>query len=544
MKLTKPALALTLSVAVLAGSIGTSAAANSPHSKVKNVIVLMTDGTNATGTTAARWYQGGQPLAIDEIVVGALRTYSAESLITDSAPAATAFATGHITNTKMVGVLPDKTTIPGATPVAEADKQRPVASVLEGARALGKSTGIIATSNIQHASPAGYSAHIANRNDYNAIAEQQLYQNIDVIFGGGLQYMLPTGVGNGKRTDGENLVEKAKEMGYQFVTNTAELKAATGSKLIGTFADDAMAYDMDRDPAKEPALAEMTQKAIDTLSKDKDGFFLFVEASKPDWAAHANDPMGIISDVLAWDKAVKAAVDFAKKDGQTLVIAFSDHGNGGMTIGNTATNSNYDTLSYSTVFAPLQKAKLTGEGIATKLNADRSNVKEVMAEYFGITDLTEDEIAAIKAAKASSMNYTVGPMISKRANIGWTTGGHTGEDLFFYAYGPGKPTGTIHHTDIAKASAAAMGFDLDQMTNRLFGRADSVFNNWWTTRVDTTDKENPVFVAELGPIKAEFPINTSIVKVNGVEKQLSGLTISTKAGVFLPSDAISSIFAR
>ena len=114
----------------------------------KNVILLMTDGTSSTHITLTRWYKGA-PLALDSILVGGLRTYSAESIITDSAPAATAFATGYKSNSKFIGVLPEKTTVPGVSAIAPGDENKPVATVLEGARLLGKSVGLVATSQVQ-----------------------------------------------------------------------------------------------------------------------------------------------------------------------------------------------------------------------------------------------------------------------------------------------------------------------------------------------------------------------------------------------------------
>lgn len=152
---------------------------------------------------------------------------------------------------------------------------------------------------------------------------------------------------------------------------------STSQKMWGAFSQGAMAYEMDRNTTRpeEPSLAEMTQKAIQTLSKDQDGFFLMVEGSKIDWAAHANDPVGIISDVLALDDAVKKALDFAKKDKNTLVVAVTDHGNSGISIGSSKTNSTYDKINISTFINPLKKATLTTEGALSLLNTDRSNLR-------------------------------------------------------------------------------------------------------------------------------------------------------------------------
>ena len=138
-----------------------------------------------------------------------------------------------------------------------------------------------------------------------------------------------------------------------------------------------MSYELDREKLTptEPSLENMTEKALNLLSKNNKGFFLMVEGSKIDWASHANDPVGVISDVLAFDKAVEKAIEFAKKDGNTVVIVAADHGNGGLTIGNRDTSKNYDKLPLSAFIDPLKKASLTGEGLETKLNADRSNTK-------------------------------------------------------------------------------------------------------------------------------------------------------------------------
>jgi alkaline phosphatase len=515
-------LTFVLIVALLASAFLVATPAEAESGAVKNVIILVGDGMGSAHTTLARWHKGS-PLALDEMVSGAVRTYSAESLITDSAPAATAFATGFKSNDKMIGILPSVVAVPGLAPVSPEDHYKPVATLLEGAKLLGKATGLIATSNVQHATPAAFTSHWHDRNDYNEIAKQQVYQQIDVVLGGGKKYLLPKELG-GTRQDGLNLLEELKDMGYKIVTNTEELLQVKADKLWGLFADDAMAHDFDRDPAQEPSLAQMTQKAIEILSKDPDGFFLFVEGSQIDWASHANDPIGVISDTLAFDEAVKVALDFAKRDGQTLVVAFSDHGNGGMSIGNKASDHTYTKLSYAQVIEPLRKARLTGKGVEAKLNADRSNIVEVMAQYYGITDLTPEEIEAIRQAKPGSLNYVIGPMLSRRSYIGWTTNGHTGEDLFLYSYGPGKLTGTLENTDIARRVAAAMGLDLARLNQDLFRPVREVFkeaNVIW----DTSNPHLPKVIIEKGGVRAELPVGTNMIFINGSKQYLPGLVV-------------------
>jgi len=518
--------------------------------EAKNVIVLMTDGTGSTHTTIARWYKGG-PLALDEMFLSGYRTYGADSIITDSAPAATAHATGFKTSDKFIGVLPKEVTIPGLTPIAEDLKYKPVATVLEGAKIKGKSVGLVATSNIQHASPAAYSAHWPDRGNYNEIAQQQVYLDIDVAFGGGKQYLLPTSMG-GKRTDGENLLDVLTSRGYEVVENRTDMLNFNGQKVWGLFAQDAMAYEFDRRELypDQPSLAEMTAKAIEILSQNNEGFFLFVEASKVDWASHANDPIGVISDVLAFDEAVRVALEFAKKNGETLVLAYSDHGNGGMSLGSKKTDNTYSKLGVGPLVDPLKRAKLTGEGVEAVLRSDFSNenaIRLAMEQYYGISDLTLEEMDAIKGAKKGSLNYVIGPMISNRSTIGWTTNGHTGEDLFFYYYGYPKPMRIMENTDIAHLCAKFLGFDLYKMNKRLFVKAEEAFEPLGATvAVDkTSDPANPALVIEKGKRKARLPLSTDLFMCGDRwVHPMEGLTILAGPGtsyerVFVPHQAVN-----
>lgn len=538
----KTGVALALSLSLLSSQliwagVNTAEAAGK---KVKNVIMMIPDGMSVDGTTLARWYNGGQPLAMDEMACGLVRTYSSDAAIADSAPAGSAFATGYKSHTGYVATLPEVANMPGLRPITEEDKNRPVATILEAAKLAGKATGVISTSETMHATPADFTAHSTSRKAYDDLSEQQVYNNVDVVLGAGWKFM----DGN-NRKDKTDLISVIKNKGYDYVTTPAALQASKSNKIWGLFAPEALAYEMDRDPAKEPSLAEMTGKAINVLSQDKDGFFLMVEGSKVDWAAHANDPVGVISDILAFDKAVKVALDFAKKDKNTVVIAVTDHGNGGLTIGDAGTTKTYDEEPLATFINPLKKAKLTGEGIESKLNADRSNIKEVMATYFGITDLTEAEIAAIKAAKPGSMNYAVGPIISKRAHIGWTTGGHTGEDVVLYVYAPNgveRLTGVVENTDIAKYMEEVLGLSLTDATKKLFVDANAAFKaKGASVELKDSGNNNMVLVVKKGATTLELPINTNIARMGDKKVELSGVIVYNGGRTFVPQDAVSLI---
>ncbi|MDN4078602.1 alkaline phosphatase [Paenibacillus polymyxa] len=529
---TKKSVAALLATMMLTVSGGTAMAVEK-DTTIKNVIILIPDGMANDATALARWYKGSS-LTLDSMASGMVRTHSADAPIADSAPAGTAFATGHKSHTGYVGVLPDEATMPGQQPIAAGDAKKPVASILEASKLAGKSTGIVATSEIMHATPADFTAHYPDRKNYDALSMQQAYNGVDVVLGGGGKFLEPAG-----RKDGQDLIAQIKDQGYDFVTTPEGLKNSTSSKLWGSFSPEALAYDLDRDASKEPSLAEMTTKAIDVLSKNDKGFFLMVEGSKVDWAAHANDPTGIISDVLSFDDAVKVALDYAKQNQNTVVVAVTDHGNGGLTIGSSDTTSNYDKTPLASFIDPLKKAKLTGEGLESKLNADRSNIKEVLSTYFGITDLTDEEVKTIKDAKEGSMNYAVGPIISKRANIGWTTGGHTGGDVVLYTYAPNgdRPSGVIDNTDVNKYMTRVLGLDLDTVSKQLFVPAKAAFE----AKGAKFTADTKVITVTKGSNKLELPVYKNIATLNGKNSTLNGVVVFNGVDYFVPQQAIDLI---
>lgn len=549
------AVIVLIAAAVMAIPLAMSGEAQTTsYMNAKNVIMMVPDGMSATDYTLARWYKNAS-LALDEMPAGLVRTYGADSMITDSAPAATAFATGYKTSDKYVGVLPGPVTVPGVPVPSAQDQYKPVASILEAAKLKGMSVGLIATSNIQHATPAGFSAHWTDRGNYNEIAEQQVYEDIDVVFGGGSDYMTPTSEG-GMRTDGADLVDVLESRGYSYITTRDEMMtlSAGTTKVWGLFAGNAMAHDFDRNlHPDQPSLAEMTDKAIDILSKNPKGFFLMVEGSQVDWSAHANDPVGVISETLAFDDAVKVALDFAKEDRHTMIMAFADHCTGGMTIGSTASDATYSKMKPSSVLGPLMKASQTGYSLMEILgtNVSAENVLLQVKTSDGL-DLTGDEVAQIVSDYnlttgkwAKDLDYILGPMMSKRAYIGWTTTGHTGEDVTLFSYGPRAPYGLLENTELAKVAARATGLDLDNANRVLYVEAASTFGAaGLTVKIDATDPANKVLVVMKGGTeKGRLPFSTDILYKNGVEHHLSGLTIyAEKSGkVYVPLEAVKLI---
>jgi alkaline phosphatase len=494
--------------------------------RVKNLIILVPDGCSATVQTAARWYQQskGKKLCLDQMLCGAVRTHMSNSVITGSAAAATAFASGHKTYARFIGLGPRGDDVLTTLPTPPRYIQyRPLASVLEGAKLMGKSTGLIATSRITHATPASYAAHIVDRRLDNEIMEHMVYNEVDVVFGGGYRHLIPTTAG-GKRTDGEDLKKVLINRGVKWVSNTAQMKAAKCAPVWGLFTSSHMSAHIDRDPKIEPSIAEMTKKAIELLSKDKDGFFLMIEGSQVDWAGHANDPIHWLTDFLAFDEAVKVAVEFAKKCGNTAVWCFPDHNTGGPTIGNrnTDSGSDYTHVSVEALLGPLGGMKITAWNLAGKLGKTPTNQQIIdgIKTWWGLDITPADADAILKLYNGGmSLDWALGEYISAHYTLfGWTTHGHTGEDVPLWCYGPMSPCGLVDNTELAHWSAHALGFRLSMVNPRLYVEVGKVFGNY---KIDWSVPANPVLVIGC----ARLPISKDLLYIGPKTFNLEGLVV-------------------
>jgi alkaline phosphatase len=497
--------------------------------KAKNVIVLIADGCSAEQYTFARWFKGA-PLSFDPYRVGAIQTYIADSVIADSAPAASAFATGVRTSDKFISVGPHAETI-STVPVPPEDlRYRPVATVLEGARLLKKSTGIVATSRVTHATPAAYVAHTISRSNENDIMEQAVHQGIDVVFGGGRRLLIPK-ESKGQRVDGENLYDHLKGWGYQIVENRGEMENAHSGRVFGMFAPSHMDPEIDRPRLHpdQPTLAEMTRKAIELLARDPDGFFLMVEGSQVDWACHANDPAYLLSDLLAYDQAVAVALEFARRDGRTLVLAMSDHNTGGFSIGNHASNKIYPQMKVEAFLDPFRKMQASSVRMWDLINPDQTadRVKTVVKEGWAldITDEDAQRILSLASSYKDSAYHAIGEVLCpKYTYVGWTTHGHCGGDVPLHAFGPGKPSGVLAAPDIARVCADAMGFNLQKLTQRLFVDAARAFADGRVT-VDKSNPANPVVAIAAAGKTAELPVNKNLLKIGERLYPLEGVVV-------------------
>ncbi|WP_312517910.1 alkaline phosphatase [Anaerospora sp.] len=308
----------------------------------KNVILFVGDGMSLQARQIARILSKGitegkynDLLEMDKMSNLALITTSGnDSLVTDSANSASAYATGHKSTVNAMGVYADSTKDPFDDPKVE--------NIIELAkRTRGMSTGIVSTANITDATPAAMLAHTRKRSEQNFIAAEMLnpLHRPDVILGGGSRHFLPKSVPGSKRTDDRNLVDEFKGQGYAVATSKTELKnAGTPDKLLGLFQLDNMDVYVDREVTKNPAvlgkftdqptLMDMTKTAINTLSKNKNGFFLMVEGASIDKQLHTMDWQRAAYDTIEMDKAVGIAKEFAKKNADTLIIVVADHAHG------------------------------------------------------------------------------------------------------------------------------------------------------------------------------------------------------------------------
>ncbi|MBD3206295.1 alkaline phosphatase [Candidatus Bathyarchaeota archaeon] len=521
-----------------------------------NVIVLVPDGCNQNIQTLARWYSD-EPLVLDSMVSGSVSTYMANSIITGSAAAATAFATGHKTSVRFLGVGPRTDDLltgfePTAAPYA------PIASVLEGSKLNGKAVGLIATSRISHATPAAYACHIDDRGKDNDIMENMVYEDIDVVFGGGFRHLIndtdsyTTTFGDtwgGKRTDGQNLYQVLLDRGYSFVDNEDDMDSLTSGPVWGMFDDSHMDPEMDRETLHptQPSLADMTAKAIQLLSKDPEGFFLMVEGSQIDWAGHANDGAYMVTDFIEFDEAVKVAVNFAKSDKRTLVLVFPDHNTGGMTLGNYGPGGAYTHVTYEELVEPLKGMTMSSGALAGKVDSlTISGVKDAISEYWNI-NISNDSAQKILDLEAElGLSYAIAHIVSMEyTHIGWTTFGHNGGDVPLWSYSshPGRGfsgvSGFYDNTELAYLAAEALDINLDSTTNELFVEVSEVLDDTqWTVEDSTGD--NPEIVIQLADgNEARINAGSDVIRINGsTYTQLKGIVVYAPmtGQVWIPQD--------
>ncbi|WP_026976724.1 alkaline phosphatase [Flavobacterium tegetincola] len=409
------------------------------NKKAKNIILLVSDGmSNGTlnmtdlylsrkNGVGSNWLQ----LYKDNRVSRALMdTASASSIVTDSAAASSSWGGGFRVKNGALNVGPD------------GQEHLPIWQKFKKA---GKMAGCVTTVPITHATPAGFCINSKSRNSMEDIAEQYLDLEFDIMMGGGQKYFDAA-----SRKDKKDMFAAFKAKGYQVAKTRSEMMNASNTKpVLGVFDEDALPYNIDRTSDEKlkssiPSLAEMAQKAIDRMKDHPKGFVLQVEAGKVDWAAHGNDIGGLIYDQVAFDEAVKVAIDFAEKDKNTLVIITTDHGNAnpGIIYGKYA-NENFDNI---------QKYKHTNEYILNNIHATStfSQVKEVVDFSNGSTLSDEDAknvltyYDGLHKEEGGLYNYKKLPfrafaeMQQKTNSVGWISMDHSADYVELAVFGPGS----------------------------------------------------------------------------------------------------------
>lgn len=459
----------------------------------RNLIFMVSDGMGPTSlslTRSFRQYVDGLPeddvLVLDDHLIGSSRTRSSSSLVTDSAAGATAFSCGFKSYNGAISVLPDRT---------------PCGTVLEAAKQAGYMTGLVVTTRITDATPACFAAH-ANRREYEDLIAEQMVGNyplgrmVDLLVGGGRCFFLPNTTRHSCRSDDTDVIEMAKsEYGFNYIDNREDfdnLRAKGGVKLplLALLADGDIPYEIDRVHVDDqyPSQSEMTQLALDALTvatQDSDkGFFLMVEGSRIDHAGHGNDPAAQVREVLAHDKSFSTILDYLdSSDVPGVLVSTSDHETGGLAA---ARQLGLQYPTYRWYPSVLANASHSASYIAhkyydfldSKAGKDASREQkfnyineELLQKDFGIYDATDEEIySVIEALPFWPPSYLFADMISRRAQVGWSTHGHSAVDVNIYAsdHRHARPLiGNHENVEVGKFLADFLDVDVDAVTKEL-----------------------------------------------------------------------------
>lgn len=427
----------------------------------KNIIMVIGDGMGPAYTTAYRYYSDNpqteelESTIFDRYLTGLSSTYpaSVSGVVTDSAASATALATGIKSYNGAIGVDVDK---------------KEVQTVLEWAKLQGKKTGVVVTSQINHATPASYLTHNEYRRNYNEIANSYIDNGIkaDIYLGGGWEYFI--------RED-RNLVDEFKQAGFHYIDNYQQLENLPKNKpVLGLFADTGLPWALD--DSNKYRLSTMAKAGIHQLmnlqSTDDiadEGFFMLIEASQVDWAGHGNDISDAMAEMDDLAKTLEYLEHFVSKHPDTLVIVTADHSTGGFTL---AANGKYEWNP-----AVLRNMKHSVDYIAKQLAMNEINSKNATALFN--FELTQDEINSLKDTKKNakvnknknmyqSKNKSVSEiallkgvkkLMDIRTNSGWTSSGHTAVDVPVFAFGKQRElfNGSQDNTDIAKKIFSLLG---------------------------------------------------------------------------------------
>lgn len=407
----------------------------------KNVIYMIGDGMGPAYLTAYRYYQHNvehgpqnsqQPIAntiFDDLLKGLASTYpDDDTLVTDSAAGATALATGVKSFNGAISV----------------NRQHiPIGTMMQLAKQMGKANGIVASSQVNHATPAAFVSHNVSRRNYNAIADMYFDYRIngkpvaDVILGGGTHYFV--------RED-RNLVAEFKNEGYQYADSWQQLDTLTRKPAIALL--DKTGLPAALNTSQPQQLATLTEKALQLLSPAEKGFVLMVEGSQIDWCGHDNDIACAMAEMHDFAQAIAVAKAYVDANPDTLLVITADHETGGMSLG---ADGNY-------VWLPdvIQNVTATGRKIADELNAASSD-EAALSRWLELTKINltpaeQQQLLAQRGKEQKDLREVAVKLVAKYSHTGWTTGGHTAADVPIMAYGKNSEAfqGFMDNTAIAK----------------------------------------------------------------------------------------------
>jgi alkaline phosphatase len=425
-------------------------------------------------------------------------TYQYGTVVTDSASAATALASGVKTRDAIIG---------------KDHEGRSMKTVVDIARQLGKSAGVISNTRMTHATPAAFYSHVIHRNMENEIAAQLIERgDLAVALSGGAQHFIPAGTrvedhpalkgidkqagwGGSGRKDSRDLIGEARNKGYAFVANERELQALDPQKtekVFGLFSASGFPSAIDRQPQHQtgvPTLSQLTEKALGVLKKNQQGFFLMVEGGQVDWVEHGNDVASVLHEMLEFDQAIGLVMAFAEKNPDTLLIVTADHDTGGLAI------------SYSNYNPPAPVKLPSGETWKTRYNFAEKGIFEKMArqkksfqkmwidskgnpaafqkevEENTAFTISEEQAAALLGKDARIKDRTefysegagnpsalMGRLFGKETNTAWAVGTHTHTPVMIFASGPlaEKFRGLLDNVDVPQIIAKGWGATLPE----------------------------------------------------------------------------------
>jgi alkaline phosphatase len=433
--------------------LGTGAAPGSlsaPHapssSPARNVIFMVSDGMSiGTLTLADMFIRMQQDRSSHWVQLwsrpGARRahgaTFAANSLVTDSAAASSAYSIGERVNNGAICITPD-----GREPVP----------ILVRARRRGLATGLVTTTRLTHATPAAFVANVGSRNQEPQIAAQMLERGVDVALGGGALYFPRQG-----------LAEQQDLAVVRTRTELLNLGAHVKGRVLGLFSDSHMAYEIDRSD-QEPTLAEMTRFALSILAARPGGFLAQIEGGRIDHAAHNNDIAALLRDQIAFDDALGVAVDFAAARDDTLLIVTTDHGNGnpGLTI-----YGPEGTRRFGRISQVRQSFEWIGRQLRDDAGAPFGALSEVVSKATGVRleEAELDHIARLRRGEpvhpfstANSFYPVLGALLANHLGVSFMSPNHTSDFVEVAAMGPGSENlrPMIDITELHTVMAAAL----------------------------------------------------------------------------------------